>query len=194
MVSNNTAQSSNHDFLSTGIPCFSRKLTGTSVLTTTIVSILSQVGSGRTRWAPFSPRAPSPSSDRSAASKGQNRGPALRPISKGTFSSPVCSHSIWKPPPPSAILRHPQRHNPLQHAAAARPGRFSPASAVRSRTTASAEVNAAPTTTRSLSAPERSVFGRRLSSAKTQRHSCSAGQEAVLVVKSVQDGVCHNSA
>ena len=29
---------------------------------------------------------------------------------------------------------------------------------------------------------------------KTQRHSCSAGQEAVLVMKSVQDGVCHNSA
>jgi hypothetical protein len=31
-------------------------------------------------------------------------------------------------------------------------------------------------------------------SAKTQRHSCSAGQEAVLVVKSVQDGPYHNSA
>ena len=38
------------------------------------------------------------------------------------------------------------------------------------------------------------VDTRNLSSAKTQRHSCSAGQEAVLVVKSVQDGVCHNSA
>jgi hypothetical protein len=29
---------------------------------------------------------------------------------------------------------------------------------------------------------------------KTQRPSCSAGQEAVLVVKSVQEGVRHNSA
>src|SRR5215472_16571507 len=33
-----------------------------------------------------------------------------------------------------------------------------------------------------------------LSSAKTQRPSCSRGQGAVLVVKSVQYGVCHNSA
>jgi hypothetical protein len=33
-----------------------------------------------------------------------------------------------------------------------------------------------------------------LSSAETQRRSCSAGQKAVLVVKSVQYGVCHNSA
>jgi hypothetical protein len=33
-----------------------------------------------------------------------------------------------------------------------------------------------------------------LSSARTQRHSCSAGQEAVFVVKSVPYGVRHNSA
>jgi len=32
-----------------------------------------------------------------------------------------------------------------------------------------------------------------LSSAKTQRQSCSKSQEAVLVVKSVQYGVRHNS-
>ena len=31
-------------------------------------------------------------------------------------------------------------------------------------------------------------------SAKTQRHSCSAGQEVVLVVKSAQYGTRHNSA
>ena len=36
--------------------------------------------------------------------------------------------------------------------------------------------------------------GRPLWSAKTPRSSCSAGREAVLMVKSVQDGVSHNSA
>jgi hypothetical protein len=37
-------------------------------------------------------------------------------------------------------------------------------------------------------------FEQALSSAKTRRPSCSASQEAVLVMKSVQDGVRHNSA
>src|SRR5512135_419194 len=43
------------------------------------------------------------------------------------------------------------------------------------------------------SATSQCLIGR-LCSAKTPRSSCSAGQEAVLIVKSLQDGVRHHAA